>query len=131
MWWRYSSMCAQVAASTSSPHVAAQLKKLRRCGRRPDRRPCPGHLSVLRMDIPPSIEWRSTSCCDDGVISGWERSPFDLRPRSIDPGPTEAVRALTPAEVAATLRGLMLLDTACERLVFRAGAADEGVVLSG
>lgn len=65
------------------------------------------------------------------MISGWERSPFDLRLRSIEPRPTEAVRVVIPAEVAATLRGLTLLDTASERLVFRAGVAGEGVVLSG
>jgi hypothetical protein len=37
-----------------------------------------------------------------------------------------------PAEVAATLRGLLLVDTAGERLVFRARLADdgEGVVLA-
>ena len=119
-----------VRAATAGDPGRAWISALT-CGRRPDRRACPGHLSVLRTDVPPSIEWRCTSCGDDGLISGWERSPFDLRPRSIDSHPTEAVRAVIPAEVAATLRGLMLLDTASERLVFRAGAADEGVVLSG
>jgi hypothetical protein len=37
-----------------------------------------------------------------------------------------SVRVLIPAEVAATLRGLLLVDTAGERLVFRARLADEG-----
>jgi len=40
------------------------------CDRRPGRQPCPGHLDLSRTDIPPSIEWRCTSCGDDGVISG-------------------------------------------------------------
>ncbi len=119
-----------VRAATAGDPGRAWISALP-CGRRPDRRPCRGHLRVLRTDVPPSIEWRCTSCGDDGVISGWERSPFDLRPRSIDPRPTETVRVMIPAEVAATLRGLMLLDTASERLVFRARVADEGVVLSG
>src|SRR6266508_3223323 len=90
------------------------------CRRRPGRRACPGHLALFRTDVPPSIEWRCTSCGDDGVISGWERSPFDLRPRSTDPGPTDVLRVVIPAEVAATLRTLMVVDSASERLVFRA-----------
>lgn len=45
------------------------------CRRRPGRRPCTGNLAVFRSDVPPSIEWRCTACGDEGVISGWERSP--------------------------------------------------------
>jgi hypothetical protein len=36
-----------------------------------------------------------------------------------------------PPEVAAALRSLVLLDTDCERLVFRATVDDEGVILFG
>ncbi len=65
------------------------------------------------------------------MISGWERSPFDLRPRSTDPGPTDVLRVVIPAEVAATLRTLMVVDSASERLVFRARVSEEGIVLAG
>ena len=34
-------------------------------------------------------------------------------------------------EVATTLRGLLLIDTACERVVFRAQASEGGVVVVG
>jgi hypothetical protein len=101
------------------------------CTRRPGRRPCPGHLGVLRGDVPPSIHWWCTSCGDEGVISGWEESPFDLRAHGVLRAVGEARRAVVPAEVAATLRTLMLLDTDSERLVFRATVTDEGVVLAG
>lgn len=40
------------------------------CKRRPARRACPGHLAVFWTDVPASIEWRCTSCGDEGVISG-------------------------------------------------------------
>jgi hypothetical protein len=50
------------------------------CMRRPGHRACPGTIETFRTDLPPSIHWRCTSCDDDGVISGWEQSPFDLRP---------------------------------------------------
>jgi len=101
------------------------------CRRRPGRRPCPGRLAVFRSDVPPSIEWWCTDCGDEGVISGWERSPFDLRPRRLELVSTATVRAVIPPEVAATLRGLLLVDTAGERLVFRARSMNEGIVLFG
>ncbi len=101
------------------------------CRRRPGRRACPGHLALLRTDVPPTIEWRCTSCEDQGVISGWQRSPFDLRARATDPCPTDGLRVVIPSEVAATLRSLVLVDTAIERLVFRAGVSEEGIVLAG
>lgn len=100
------------------------------CRRRPGRRACTGHLAVFRSDVPPSIEWRCTACGDEGVISGWERSPFDLRPRRPTLMPAPSVHAIVPPEVAATLRELLLLDTSSERLVFRARHTDEGVLLA-
>ncbi len=101
------------------------------CRRRPGRRPCTGHLAVFRTDVPPSIEWRCTACGDEGVISGWERSPFDLRPRRPELVTEPTVQAVVPPEVAATLRSLLVLDTAGERLVFRGRHTDEGVLLAG
>jgi len=100
------------------------------CDRRPGRQPCPGHLALSRTDIPPSIEWRCTSCGDGGVISGWERSPFDLRRRSTEPIPGDALQAVIPPDVAATLRSLLLLDTTAERIVFRAQRLERGIVLA-
>ena len=71
------------------------------------------------------------SCGDEGVISGWERSPFDLRPASIDDVRGDEIRAVITAEVAATLRSLMVVDSACERMIFGASVSDGGVVLEG
>lgn len=100
------------------------------CRRRPGRRPCPGHLAVYRTDVPATIEWRCTSCGDQGIISGWERSPFDLRPRGVESG-TSDLRVVVPTEVAATLRSLLALDVGSERLVFRAYLSEEGIELVG
>jgi hypothetical protein len=101
------------------------------CDRRPGHRPCPGHLAVLRTDIPPSIAWHCTSCTDEGVISGWERSPYDLRSRHPRPPSADAGHVVIPADAAATLRQLQVLDSDAERLVFSAEASAEGVVLLG
>lgn len=101
------------------------------CDRRPGRRPCPGHMAVVRTDVPPSIVWRCTSCDDDGVISGWERTPYDLRTRHPRPRSVDARRVVVPADAAAALRDLQLLDSDTERFVFRAEATEEGIVLIG
>jgi hypothetical protein len=114
-----------VRAATSGAGGQAWVSALP-CRRRPGRRPCPGHYALFRTDVPPSIEWRCTDCGDEGVIRGWEGSIFDLRPRRPELVSIPSVRVVIPAEVAATLRGLLLVDTAGERLVFRARLADDG-----
>jgi hypothetical protein len=119
-----------VRAATAGDGGVAWVSALT-CSRRPGRRPCHGRLALFRTDVPPVIEWRCTSCGDEGVIRGWERSAFDLRSRSSDPRRTDTLHAVIPPEVTATLRTLMLLDTDAERLVFRARATEEGVVLVG
>ena len=102
------------------------------CRRRPGRRPCPGHFALLRADVPPSIEWRCIACGDNGVIRGWEGSVFDLRPRRPELVSIPSIRMVVPPEVAATLRDLRLVDTAGERLAFRARLAEDahGAVLA-
>jgi hypothetical protein len=101
------------------------------CTRRPGRRTCPGHIEVARSDVPPSIQWRCTSCGDEGVITGWEQSPFDLRSRCSDNDRGDLLHVEIDDDVASTLRSLMLFDTTSERLVFQARPAATGVILTG
>ncbi len=102
-----------------------------RCGRRPGRQPCPGRVAVLRIDVPPSVEWQCTSCGDEGVISGWEHSPFDLRGHTTDfVRPGDDVELVIDDQVAATLRSLTLLDSTSERVVFRARTSERGIILT-
>lgn len=102
-----------------------------RCRRRPGHRACPGFIAVLRTEIPSSIEWRCMSCGDEGVINGWERSPFDLRADSTEDESADLVRTVITAEIAATLQSLMLVDAACERLIFSSSVVDSRIVLTG
>lgn len=96
------------------------------------RQPCPGHVAVLRIDVPPSVEWQCTSCGDEGVISAWEHSPFDLRGYTTDfARPGDDVELVIDDQVAATLRSLTLIDSTGERLVFRARPSEHGIVLRG
>lgn len=67
-----------VEAGTASPSGEATRSSVR-CTRRPGRRRCVGVIELVRLDVPPSIEWWCPVCGDDGVVSGWEGSPFDQR----------------------------------------------------
>ena len=87
------------------------------CRRRPARRRCPGRMIVLRTEAPAPIRWQCSACDDQGVISNWEDSAFDLRRRQLTLA--EPVTQIPIAyETAAALRDLQLLDSDCERLVF-------------
>ncbi|MEY8015687.1 hypothetical protein [Mycobacterium servetii] len=87
------------------------------CRRRPANRRCPGRLIVHRGEPGSPIDWRCSACGDDGVISSWEESHFDLRRRR--PALVGTLHQIVvPHEVAAALRELCLLETELERLVF-------------
>jgi hypothetical protein len=106
------------------------------CPKRPARQKCVGLISVYRSDVPASIDWFCTTCGDDGTISGWERTPYDLRPRpghtSADQdGDGEVLRVIVPADVAATLQTLTFLDETVERMVFQAASTPHGIMLVG
>jgi hypothetical protein len=99
------------------------------CRRRPANRRCPGRIIVLRTEAPAPIRWQCSACDDEGMISNWEGSAFDLRRRR--PILAAAAREIVlPDEVAAALRELQLLDTDCERLVFRIRARSDHAILA-
>ena len=67
---------------------------------------------------PAEIRWECGVCGDQGVISGWEDSPYDLRRRGL--GLAGSLHDVVLShDVAAALRELRLLDADCERLVYR------------
>jgi hypothetical protein len=99
------------------------------CRRRPARRRCPGRMIVLWTEPGAPIRWQCSTCQDEGVITNWEDSPFDLRrrrPALVDP----AREIVIPDQVAAALRELRLLDTDCERLVFRIRPRNDRAILA-
>jgi hypothetical protein len=89
-------------------------------------------FAIFRAHLPAPIEWRCSLCGDEGVISGWEGSPFDLRqPRSRSSSDHAPQQAIPLAHtLAATLRDLRLLDTDCERLVFSMRSSGQGIVMA-
>jgi hypothetical protein len=70
---------AIVAATSDSP-VAAHCETGLPCRRRPRHRPCPGRIeSVVAPDS--QIEWWCPVCNDQGFISGWQDTLWDMRGR--------------------------------------------------
>jgi len=99
------------------------------CRRRPGNRSCPGRMIVLRPEPLAAIHWQCSICDDKGVISNWVGSTHDLRRRRLTlAGPLNEI-AITD-EVASALRGLRLLDTDGERVVFAMRADGGRIVLA-
>ena len=99
------------------------------CWRRPARRRCPGRMIVLRTEPGAPIRWQCSVCDDEGMISNWEDSAFDLRRRQLTLA--EPVTQIAIAyETAAALRELQLLDSDCERLVFAIRARNNRAILA-
>jgi hypothetical protein len=86
-------------------------------------------MIVRRTEPGAPIGWQCSICDDEGVISNWEESPFDLRRRRL--ALADHVHEIVISdEVGAALRGLQLLDADCERLVFRIRAARDSIILA-
>jgi hypothetical protein len=99
------------------------------CRRRPANRRCRGRMIVLLTESGVPIRWQCSVCDDEGMISNWEDSPFDLRRRRLTLA--GAVNEIVIGdEVAAALRELRLLDADCERLVFGMRAHNDGALLA-
>ena len=117
-----------VGAATAGDAQAAWQSALP-CRRRPAHRRCPGQLIVLQTEPGVPIRWECSVCDDDGIISNWEDSPFDLRRRRL--ALVGSVNQIVIAnEVAVALRELRLLDPDCARLVFGIRAHNDGAVLA-
>jgi len=74
-------------------------------------------MIVLPTESGAPIRWQCSVCDDEGMISNWEDSPFDLRRQRLTLA--GAVNDIVISdEVAAALRELRLLDADWQRLVF-------------
>jgi hypothetical protein len=118
-----------IVRAATAGDAATAWKSALPCRRRPANRRCLGRMIVLRTEPGAPIQWQCSLCNDQGVISNWEDTPFDLRRRQITLAKT-VHEIVIPDEIAAALRELRLLDADCERLVFRIRAHHDGAILT-
>ena len=105
-----------VAAGTAGDAGTAWESALP-CRRRPANRTCPGRIIVICTQPDTPIGWQCSHCGDDGTISNWADTPYDLRRQQLAvAGPLHTI--VLEAEIAAVLRTLAFLDTDCQRAVF-------------
>jgi hypothetical protein len=115
---------AATAGDTGTAWTSALL-----CRRRPGNRPCGGRMVVQLSEPSAPIQGRCSACADEGVISNWQDSPYDLRPRRLAPAEIRH-QFVVPDPVATTLRDLQLLDPDSERVVYRIRAHPDGAEVS-
>jgi hypothetical protein len=82
-------------------------------------------IAIVGAEASAPIRWWCSVCDDEGVISNWADTLYDLRRRRLSlAGDLEEV--IVSDETAAVLRDLVLLDPDCERLVFGMRAHPDG-----
>lgn len=120
---------SNIVRAATAGGAATSWERALPCVRRPANRRCRGRMIVTPGASGAPIRWQCSVCGDEGVISNWEDSPFDLRRRRL--ALVGSVNQIVIAdEVAVTLRELRLLDPDCERLVFGIRAHKDGAVLA-
>lgn len=120
---------SNIVRAATAGDAASSWESALPCRRRPANRRCRGRMIVLQTGSGAPIRWQCSVCDDEGIISNWEDSPFDLRRRRLALAGSVHEIAISD-EVAAALRELRLLDPDCERLVFGIRAHDDGAVLA-
>ncbi|BBY99877.1 hypothetical protein [Mycolicibacterium fallax] len=106
-----------IAAAASAGDAHTPWETALPCRRRPANRRCPGRIIVVCPDPDQSIGWRCSHCGDDGTISNWAGSIYDLRRQQLTAAQPRHV-IIIDADTAAILRTLPLLDNHCQRAVF-------------
>ena len=85
-------------------------------------------IAIASAEASAPIRWSCSVCDDEGVISNWADSPYDLRRRGLSLADA-LEEVIVSDKTAAVLRDLMLLDPNCERLVYGMRAHPNGAAL--
>lgn len=121
-----------VSAATLAP-PGAEVHTALRCRRRPGRKPCPGHIVVERLEVPPEIEWSCPCCGDRGVIRNWRGTGWDLsgKGNSGNNGEPRLAIELSIEQYDALRKDSVSFDAECERIILGAVTTRRGIEIKG
>jgi hypothetical protein len=108
---------ASIVAAATAGDAHTDWESALPCRRRPANRRCPGRIIVICTQPEAPIGWHCSRCGDDGTISNWAGTPYDLRRQQLTMA--EPLREIVlDADITAALRALRFLDIDCQRAVF-------------
>ena len=100
------------------------------CRRRPGRVRCPGHLQIYRDSVSASITWHCSRCDDQGEISNWESTSWNLsRWAPSRPANQKLHELVLTEDELQELKRSLILSPECECLLYGAIIAHGGIVL--
>jgi hypothetical protein len=108
---------ASIVAAATAGDAGTAWESALPCRRRPANRPCPGRIIVICTQPDTPIGWQCSRCDDDGTISNWAATPYDLRRQQL--AVAEPLHEIVlDTDIAAVMRTLPFLDIDCQRAVF-------------
>ncbi len=118
-----------VSVASVSP-VCIWVNSVLQCRRRPGKRICTGHIQVFRTDVWGPVEWHCSQCDDQGVISNWKDTDWDLSPWSRAGGDeTELLDVVLSQEAVRQLQKTLIFSPEAEALVYSAIVTETGALL--
>ncbi|MFW6105021.1 MAG: hypothetical protein ACOC7P_00400 [Chloroflexota bacterium] len=100
------------------------------CRRRPGRVRCPGHLLIRRDAGSGVILWHCSRCDDQGQISNWEGTSWDLSKWVMERHPQQELYELIVSEdELQELKRSVVLNPECQCLLYSAVVAHGGIVI--
>lgn len=113
--------------TTATPGRLTSTKT--RCRRRPGHKACSGRIDVMLTEVPAQIRWVCPECGDNGIVTHWQGTPWDLTPRSrSEPEPPRVDIVLTGMEHRA-IQKIDILDQPTREVVDAARETADGMVI--
>lgn len=120
---------AIVSAASVSP-ADKLIESALFCRRRPGRIRCLGHLQIRRDSISGVIFWHCSRCDDQGEISNWEGTSWNLSRWAPDHVDNQKLHELVLTEdELQELKRSLILNPECECLLYGAIIAHGGIVI--
>jgi hypothetical protein len=118
-----------VSASSVSP-ADVLVDSALFCRRRPGRIRCPGHLKISRGRVSGVISWHCSRCDDQGEISNWEGTSWNLSKWATERQSKQEFHELILTEdELQELKRSLILSPECECLLYGAIIAHGGIVI--